>query len=82
MVQVNDQIADKDVQGVYFIADDNPRFEVVYDSGSGYIPIDMESYKKVEEEFFGKRSLAVDEEVFVDKDWAYALLTSGEETNE
>lgn len=82
MVQVNDQIADKDVQGVYFIADDNPRFEVVYESGSGYIPIDMESYKKVEEEFFGESALTVDEEIYVDRDWAYSLLASGEETYE
>ena len=82
MVQVNDQIADKDVQGAYFIADNNPRFEVVYEDGSGYIPIDMEFYKKVEEEFFGESALAVDEEIYVDRDWAYSLLESEEETDE
>lgn len=79
MAQVADQLADKNVQGVFFVPDENPRFEVVYDGGSGHIPVDMDYYKKVEEEFFGADALSTDEELYVDRDWAYSLLAPGED---
>ena len=79
MAQVQDQLADKNVQGVYYIADDNPRFEIVHDDGSGYVPVSMEFYDRVKEEFFGEDSLAQDQEFYVDKDWAYSLLASSDE---
>ena len=79
MAQVQDQLADKDVQGVYYISDENPRFEIVYDGGSGYIPVSMELYDKVREEFFDQEELSQDEELYVDRDWAYSLLAAGEE---
>ncbi len=79
MAQVQDQLADKDVQGVYYISDENPRFEIVYDGGSGYIPVNMELYDKVSEEFFGQKDLTQDDEFYVDRDWAYSLLGAGDE---
>ena len=79
MAQVQDQLADKDVQGVYYISDENPRFEIVYDGGSGYIPVSMELYDKVRGEFFDQEELSQDEEFYVDRDWAYSLLAAGEE---
>lgn len=79
MAQVQDQLADKDVQGVYYISDENPRFEIVYDGGSGYIPANMELYDRVKEEFFGQEDLTQDDEFYVDRDWAYSLLDAGEE---
>ncbi len=77
MAQVEEQLADKDVQGVYFIADENPRFEIVYDGGSGYIPVSMDFYDKARDEFFPGETLNLDSEVFVDQDWAYSLLSPG-----
>lgn len=79
MAQVQDQLADKDVQGVYYISDENPRFEIVYDGGSGYFPANMELYDRVKEEFFGQEDLTQDDEFYVDRDWAYSLLDAGEE---
>ena len=80
MTQVNDQLEGMDVKGVYFVADDNPRFEIIdANDGSGYIAIDMENYKKVEEEFFGKDGLKKDEEIYVNRDWAYSFLVSFKE---
>ncbi len=79
MAQVQDQLADKDVQGVYYISDENPRFEIVYDGGSGYIPVSTELYDKVKEEFFGQETLTQDEEFYVDREWAYSLLSADEE---
>lgn len=79
MAQVQDQLADKDVQGVYYISDENPRFEIVYDGGSGYIPANMELYDRVKEEFFGQEDLTQDDEFYVDRDWDYSLLDAGEE---
>lgn len=79
MEQVRDQLTGKEVQGVFFVPDENPRLEVVYDGGSGHIPVEMDLYKSVEEEFFGEGALTADEEIYVDRDWAYSLLTSGEE---
>lgn len=79
MAQVQDQLADKDVQGVYYISDENLRFEIVYDGGSGYIPVNMELYDKVSEEFFGQKDLTQDDEFYVDRDWAYSLLGAGDE---
>lgn len=79
IAQVQDQLADKNVQGVYYIADDNPRLEIVCDGGSGYVPVDNEFYKRVEEEFFGEDGLTQDNEIYIDKDWAYSLLAAGDE---
>ena len=79
MAQVIDQLAGQKVQGVFFVPDDNPRFEIVFEEGSGHIPVNMDFYKKVEEEFFGEDALATDEEIYVDRDWAYSLLAPGDE---
>ncbi len=79
MIQIQDQLADKAVQGVYYIAGDNPRLEIVYDGGSGYVPVDNEFYKRVEEEIFGKNSIEADEEFYVDRDWAYSILAAYDE---
>ena len=65
IAQVQDQLADKNVQGVYYIADDNPRIEIVYDDGSGYVPVDKEFYDGVREEFFGEDGLAQDNEFYI-----------------
>ena len=54
-------------------------FSIVYDGGSGYIPVRMELYEKVREEFFCQEDLTQDEEFYVDRDWAYSLLGEGEE---
>ena len=79
MAQVEEQLAGKEVQGVFFIPGDNPRFEIVFDDGSGHVPVNMDFYKKVEEEFFGEKELATDDEVFVDRDWAYSFIESSED---
>ena len=79
IAQVQDQLADKNVQGVYYITDDNPRFEIVHDGGSGYVPVSMEFYDRVKKEFFGEDSLAQDQEFYIDKDWAYSLLAASDE---
>ena len=79
MAQVRDQLADKNVRGVYYIAEDNPRLEIVHDGGVGCVPVSMELYDRVREEFFGEESLARDQELYIDKDWACSLLAAGDE---
>lgn len=77
LAQVHDQLADKDVQGVYFIPDDNPRFEIVYEAGSGFIPVNMEFYTKVRDEF--SDVLTQNQDYYVDREWAYSILAPGDE---
>ena len=79
MAQVQNQLKGTNVQGVYYVVDDNPRFEIIHDHGSGYVPVDMEFYRKVEEEFFNKEALEKDDEVYIDKTWANSFLASFDE---
>ncbi len=76
MAQIQNQLKGTNVQGVYYIADDNPRFEIIHDQGSGYVPVDMAFYRKVEEELLKKEALEEDDEVYIDKKWANSFLAS------
>ena len=79
MAQIQNQLKGTNVQGVYYIADDNPRFEIIHDQGSGYVPVDMAFYRKVEEELLKKEALEEDDEVYIDKKWANSFLASFDE---
>lgn len=79
MAQIQTQLKGTNVQGVYYIADDNPRFEIIHDQGSGYVPVDMAFYRKVEEELLKKEALDEDDEVYIDKKWANSFLASFDE---
>ena len=80
MAQIGEQLASEEIHGVFFVFDDNPRFEIVFDDGSGHVPVNMEFYRKVEEEFRGKKALATDDVVLVDREWAYSLIESSEDS--
>ena len=74
MAQVRDQLADKEIQGVYFISGDNPSLEIVSDEGLAHLPVKMEFYDKIKNSFFKNGELTQDKEIYVDRDWAYSVL--------
>jgi len=77
IAQVQRQLGEKEVQSVYYIPDDNPRFEVIYDGGSGYVSFDQNSYNEVRDEFVHVEDFEKDTEPYIDIDWAYSILSAG-----
>ena len=75
--QIQEQLDSKEVQGAYFLPDDNPRFEIIYDGGPGYVAFDMEFYNEVRDEFVQVEDFAQDTEPYIDLDWAYSILCTG-----
>ena len=65
------------LMGVYFIPGDEPAFEVALEEGSGYVPVTMEMYNNIAQQF-QKQLTAGDEEYYIDQDWALAFLSSPE----
>lgn len=78
LVEAHDQLAGKKIQGMYFVTGDNPMFELVYDDGSGYIPIKMELYDAIEQVFSEREALEQDNELYVDIDWAWSFWRASE----
>ncbi len=74
MLNVKDQLAGKDVKGVYYIADDNPRLEIIMDDGPGYIPVGMDLYNAVKDQFSENPAFNEDN-IYIDPSWAYSLIT-------
>lgn len=74
MAQLEEQLAGRNVTGVYFIPGDEPKFEVALDEGSGYIPVSMEMYQSIAQQF-NNQLTASDSEYFIDQDWALAFLS-------
>ena len=77
ILQVKDQLAGKEVQRVYYIHDDKPRLEVVFCDGSapGYIPVSMDLYNLVKEEYTKRGAFAKDDEMYIDNTWAFSVIT-------
>lgn len=76
VMQVQDELDGKSAQAVYFIADDDPRLEIVWDGKSGFITVDMELYDRIKDELFDEELLAQDEDLYVDQDWANSFIDS------
>ena len=76
IAQIQDQLGNKEVQGAYYIPDDNPRFEIIYDGGSGYVAFDKDFYNEVRDEFVQVEDFARDTEPYIDLDWAYSILSA------
>ena len=74
MAQLQEQLAGKKLMGVYFIPGDEPSFEVALEEGSGYVPVTMEMYRSIEEQF--RKQLSADDEYYINQDWALAFLSS------
>ncbi len=74
LLQVKDQLAGKEVKGVYYIADDNPRLEIIMDDGPGYVPVSMDLYNAVKEQF-SKNPAFNKDNAYIDHTWAYSLIT-------
>ena len=81
LAQLQEQLKGKNVTGVYFVPGDDPRFEVAMEDGSGYLPVSMEMYDALAEQF-GGRLAAPDTEYRVDQDWALAFLSAQEPPKE
>ena len=76
---VQDQLAGKAVESMYYHTGEKPCFEIVYDGRTGYIEISMDLYEEIKEAYFGTEELSKDDEVYVDRDWAGLFLSAGEE---
>ncbi len=74
MAQLQEQLAGQEVGGVYYVPGDEPKIEVALGEGSGYIPVSMEMYNGIADQFADQLA-AGDDEVFIDQDWAYKFLS-------
>ena len=76
LAQMQNQLGDKEVQGVYFVPDDHPRFEIVYEGGLYYVTFDMGFYDKIKDEFEQVEDFAKDTGPYIDLDWAYSIISA------
>ncbi len=77
LVQVQDQVKDKGVHGVFFIPGDEPVVEILMKDGSGHVPVDMEMYHSLEQMM--KPGLAEDKEYHIDQNWAAIFFSDAGE---
>ena len=75
MAQLQEQIKGKKLMGVYFIPGDEPAFELALEDGSGYVPVTMEMYHNIAQQFETQLA-AGDEEYYIDQDWAFSFLSA------
>ena len=75
MAQLQEQISGKELVGVFFVPGDEPKFEIAFKDGSGYVPVTKEMYENLASQFNDKLS-AGDDEYYIDQDWAMAFLSS------
>lgn len=75
MAQLQEQISGKELVGVFFVPGDEPKFEIAFKNGSGYVPVTKEMYENLASQFNDKLS-AGDDEYYIDQDWAMAFLSS------
>ena len=75
MAQLQEQISGKELVGVFFVHGDEPKFEIAFKDGSGYVPVTKEMYENLASQFNDKLS-AGDDEYYIDQDWAMAFLSS------
>ena len=79
MAQLQGQLAGKKVVGVYFVPGEEPKFEIAYEGGSGYVPVSMEMYNGIANQF--KKAFAADDSEYrIDQDWAVAFLSDPKNT--
>ena len=69
------EILKKELVGVFFVPGDEPKFEIAFKDGSGYVPVTKEMYENLASQFNDKLS-AGDDEYYIDQDWAMAFLSS------
>lgn len=75
MAQLQEQISGKELVGVFFVPGDEPKFEIAFKDGSGYVPVTKEMYENLASQFNDKLS-AGDDEYYIDQDWVMAFLSS------
>lgn len=75
MAQLQEQLSGKELVGVFFVPGDEPKFEIAFKDGSGYVPVTKEMYENLASQFNDKLS-ADDDEYYIDQDWAMAFLSS------
>ncbi len=73
MTQVQDQVRDRGVHGVYFISGDEPVVEILMKDGSGHVPVDMDMYRQLEQMM--RPRLTEDREFHIDQNWAAAFFS-------
>ena len=80
LLQVKEQLAGREIMATYFHPGEEPVFEIVTDGDSGFVPVTMEMYEKVAEEFCNP--LPEDDEYIIDQDWAQEFISAWEEEQE
>ena len=73
LAQVQEQVAARKFAGAYFIPGDEPKYELAFEDGSGYVPVTMEMYNGIATQF--EKQLKRDREYFIDQDWALKFLS-------
>ncbi len=74
MLQLQDQLEGRQLQGVYFLPGDEPQFEIAVEDGSAYVPVTAEMIRSIGQQFAPQ--LADDSELYIDQDWALAFLSA------
>ncbi len=77
MVQIEEQLKGERITGMYYLPGDDPKLEILLEDGSGFVPVSMEMYGKIEKQF-QKQLSKEDSEYYIDQDWAQAFLSAQE----
>ena len=72
MAQIQDQVKDRGVHGVYYVPGEEPVIEILMKDGSGHVPVGSDMYAELEKQI--RPRLAVDKEYFIDQNWAAEFL--------
>ncbi len=73
LAQVQEQVAARKLMGAYFIPGDEPKYELAFEDGSGYVPVTMEMYEGIAKQY--ETQLKKDSEYFIDQNWALKFLS-------
>ncbi len=76
MIQLRPQLEGKKLMGVFFLPGEQPSFEIALEEGSSYVPVTMEMYRSLADQF-GDRLEKV-QEYYIDQDWAFRFLSAQE----
>ena len=68
---------DQEIKGIFFIADEIPRFEIIFEDGPAYTLFTMGYYNALKEIISGKKAFLQDNELYINQDWAHSLLNEG-----
>ena len=72
MANIQDQVKDRGVHGVYYVPGNEPVLEILMKDGSGHVPVGNDMYASLEKQL--RPHLLTDREYFIDQNWAAEFL--------